>query len=903
MALRAAEVEVLITANDSDLARAEKGVKSTGERIEKKPITAKVTADEKDALAGMDRVEKEAKKLVSERAVLQLDADIERAQKQFDRATDKLEDLHVRAEGGLDVTADVKRAEANLQRIERQLTGLKAARTVVDVDADTSKAKDALDDVQGAAGEAGEDSGAEFGASIIAALATIPIAGAVVGIGAAAGKALIGAFNDGLQQELGQDRLAGLTGLSEEDARRISRAAGEAYANNFGTSIEANMDTARLALQFDLIDEDATTRDAQKVIAGLAGIADVLGEEVAPTATAVTTLLRTGMAKTAQDAYDILAAGAREGLNRNEDLLDTMTEYPVVLRRLGIDSKDMLGLLNQGLEAGARNTDVVADALKEFQIRATDASESSAAGFERIGLNAEEMTAKIAAGGESARDGLQLVLEKLRETEDPVERNAAAVELFGTKAEDLGDALFALDLSNAVDQLDGVTGAAERMFDTLADNDATRVEQAFRNIEVATDGVKGALAVAFGEPLGDFAEWVSANRGPVLQFFGDLVNGAIDFAIAGTESFGEFVSGPLAETVDGLATVIDMFNGFEGKPKELTDLADSMRDFDGSTEGAVGSLEAMRDEFNDFYEPQIALGYLNDIAIRTAQSIDQVGYSADGATQLTDAWTESTDGSIRAHGDLDDQIRAVMDSLTQEIDAAAQAGESQANLSERYDTTTAALAEQLTAMGLTDEQARALIDSYLAVPEKVDTQVSSNADPEREKIERLGFKIETLPDGSVRVTANTTPARSEVDDFIRDYAGRAFNMYVNAIPGGGGGRSALTNARGNVVEFMAAGGIPGLTPMQPIAQVVPPSTWRVVGDRGDVAESYIPHDGSARSYAILAETMKRMGVPAGSSQQVRGGDVYNISMPALPERDAERVRDEFVEELKWLSSR
>ncbi len=49
--MRAAEIEVLITAKDQDVARAEKGIKAAGERIEKNPL--KLKADEADALAGM----------------------------------------------------------------------------------------------------------------------------------------------------------------------------------------------------------------------------------------------------------------------------------------------------------------------------------------------------------------------------------------------------------------------------------------------------------------------------------------------------------------------------------------------------------------------------------------------------------------------------------------------------------------------------------------------------------------------------------------------------------------------------------------------------------------------------------------------------------------------------------
>ncbi|WP_225855252.1 hypothetical protein [Micromonospora noduli] len=45
---------------------------------------------------------------------------------------------------------------------------------------------------------------------------------------------------------------------------------------------------------------------------------------------------------------------------------------------------------------------------------------------------------------------------------DPVEQRAAAVALFGTKAEDLGDALYALDPSTAMAGLGDLAGATQR---------------------------------------------------------------------------------------------------------------------------------------------------------------------------------------------------------------------------------------------------------------------------------------------------------------------------------------------------------------------------------------------------------------------------------------------------------
>ncbi|WP_454301095.1 phage tail tape measure protein [Salana multivorans] len=414
-----------------------------------------IDADPSAALAGIEKVEGAAKRLVSAEVAAKVDADITRAEANLTRIQANLEVLRS-SEATPRVLVDTAKAESQLEAAEKKLNALRGARAVMEVDADTSAAVAEMDGLEGAAREAGEDAGEAAGDGVTdllkSAMEALPVAGGVILAGVAVGKALLDGIDSGLQVEVRQDRLQALTGITEEQAAFFARQAGEAYASNFGESIESNMDTARLALQSGLLDPDATRRDAQLVINSLSGIADVLGEDVQPVAQAVTTLMSSGLVGSAEEAFDLIAAGAREGVNLHEDLLDTLTEYPALFQRLGLSGEEALGLVNQGLEGGARNSDLVADALKEFQIRATDASEASAEGFRAIGLNAEEMTAKIAAGGEGAREGLAQVLDGLRNMEDPVARNAAAVALFGTQAEDLGEALFNLDLSTAVDE-------------------------------------------------------------------------------------------------------------------------------------------------------------------------------------------------------------------------------------------------------------------------------------------------------------------------------------------------------------------------------------------------------------------------------------------------------------------
>lgn len=887
------------------LERSVTGLEASRESIE-------LDADGQAALAEFARVESGAKRLVSKPYLARLDADIKHAEGQVARFEVQLDQLR-REQPSVKVLAEVDRAESQLKSFRSKLDGLNAERAVVEVQVETD-----MSDVADDAAAAGDEAGKNLGGSIIAALATIPIAGAVVGIAKAGADAFVEAFQSGLQIEVRQDRLQALTGIDEGKARTLAMLSGEAYSQGFGESIEKNMDTSRLALQFDLIDADTSNREAQKVIEGLSGIAGVLDEDVRPTAAAVATMLRTGLAGSAKEAFDVLAAGARNGVNLAEDMLDTYNEYPALFQKLGLSGAESMGLMSQSLQAGARNSDFVADALKEFQIRATDASDASAEGFRKLGFDAAEMTAKIARGGADAREGLGQVLTSLRETEDPVLRNAAAVALFGTKAEDLGDALFAMDLSTAVDQLGQVEGAAQRMFDTMNDNDASKIEQAMRNIEVAADGIKGALAVGFSEPLGDLADWVSQNRGPVMQFFSDLINGAFDFGLSllegtavASESLGTVVSGPLADMIEGFIVLKKVINPFEDT-SDLEDLLEGMREFDETAQAAadtmrgpmVDGLEEVRGKVNGFLDEATALGYLNDASRVLADSIAELGYAADGSALSMQGMTLEQFAATDAGQRFDSQVRSSITALNDELSAAVAAGEGQAALTERYQAGTDAIMQQLVQMGLTEDEAWALINAYNTIPGEKSTKLDDNSVERTASVEGLRLKITQLPNKTVRIDAETNEAETNFNNFISRISGKRVHV-ATSFAGG------ITQHDGGLVEFMHDGGIRGTTPMAPIAQMVSPNTWRIVGDRGDVDEAYIPMDGSARSLAILAEVIRRMpgafqlmaggGLVGGTPSRGADGLTIPIIIQGHPGMSARDLSFEVIEAIKEIA--
>jgi phage-related minor tail protein len=296
-------------------------------------------------------------------------------------------------------------------------------------------------------------------------------------------------------------KLAAQLGVGPAEAARLSKVSANVYAGAWGDSTETVNEAIRGVYQ--------NIGDVSKAKGGLEGIttkalalAETFDQEVGPTTAAVGQMLKTGLAKNADEAFDILTRGFQSGANKADDLLDTVNEYGTQWRKFGLDGKTAMGLLSQGLKAGARDADVVADSIKEFSIRAIDGSKTTAQGFQAIGLDAGKMAAKIAKGGDSATSALDLTLDRLRGIKDPVKRSAAAVQLFGTQAEDLGDALYSLDPSSAVQALGKVGGAADKMTKTLSESPAKTLER-----------FKREAITKLAEVSGSFLQFASQNKG------------------------------------------------------------------------------------------------------------------------------------------------------------------------------------------------------------------------------------------------------------------------------------------------------------------------------------------------------------------------------------------------------
>jgi minor tail protein/transglycosylase-like protein with SLT domain len=318
------------------------------------------------------------------------------------------------------------------------------------------------------------------------------LTGAVAALGL--GAALVGGIHESIEQANIKSKLQAQLGSTGKVAAQQGKVAGQLYSTGVVDSFQDAADSIKAVASAGLVPPGATTKQLKEISTSATDVAKVFDQDVGETARAAGQLIKTGLAKNATDAFNILTKGFQSGANAADDLIDTFNEYGTQFRKFGISGQQAIGLINQGLKAGARDADIVADAIKEFSIRITDGSKTTATNFKLLGLSADDMSAKFNKGGSVANAALQLTLDKLKDVPDKAKRSQIAVGLFGTQAEDLGDALYALDPKTATDKLGKFGDAAKKLGDTLRSGPVYQLQTLGRRLKQGfTEAVGTAL--------------------------------------------------------------------------------------------------------------------------------------------------------------------------------------------------------------------------------------------------------------------------------------------------------------------------------------------------------------------------------------------------------------------------
>lgn len=393
-----------------------------------------------------------------------------------------------------DIRGAANRASSSVNNLSGSMDDYgSAAREAASETDDLARATEEVSDNADDAGSSGVDAingiaGALAGAGITAKVAEI----------AAAVYDLADSFSEAEKTVIAQ------TGATGQELDNLMDSSLNVFASSSAESLNdvaASMTTVQTATK---LTGDALEEATQSALT----LESALGLEVSETTRTAGALMK-NFGIEAQQAYDIIAAGAQQGANQNGDLLDVLNEYSAQYAALGLSAEEFISSLVDGADAGVFSVDKVGDAVKEFNIRVKDGSDTTTEAFEMLGMNADTMAARFAAGGETARTAFFEVVNALDSMADPIEKNTAAVNLFGTMYEDLGAGILpvlagieggSVETSNA---LSSMADEAQSLGDKWQEA-GNSISTAFTSaVEPAVSGISGALAEA-AQGFGDF---------------------------------------------------------------------------------------------------------------------------------------------------------------------------------------------------------------------------------------------------------------------------------------------------------------------------------------------------------------------------------------------------------------
>lgn len=402
------------------------------------------------------------------------------------------------------------RAEENRRKAQAQaVSATDRARRAAEELADAEReAADATDEVTDAANDGGSSLDG-LGGKLKDLVGNFEVAA----LGAAGlGAALTAGIVTGMENDQINDKLAASLGASPALAEEYGKTAGDLYRRGMGESMaEISEAVGVVTSSFRTLGSEGEV-SLDKATERAVNFANTFGTDVQESVTAVSTLMSTGLVKDTTQGFDLMTtAFQRVPAAMRDELPEILQEYGVNFSALGFSGEQAFNVLVQAADKGKFALDKTGDALKEFSIRGSDMSKASSEAYQAIGLDAGEMSNKVAKGGAGAQEALQKTAAGLLKIESPAERANAAIALFGTPLEDLSvDQIpaFLEGLAGGENSMAGFAGAADRMGQTLNDNGLAKIEAFKRSLQ-------GGLQDA----LGATANWISQNV-PLLKDLG-----------------------------------------------------------------------------------------------------------------------------------------------------------------------------------------------------------------------------------------------------------------------------------------------------------------------------------------------------------------------------------------------
>lgn len=590
----------------------------------------------------------------------------------------------------------------------------------------------ALDQLTGAIGAAG------------------PWAAVAAGVGAVFGDEFLEGVNNALPSGR-QDTIRALKyNLAESDMKAIGEAGGAAYSAGLSESLVGAKDAAAVVKgELGNIDKDL---DLSAVTEQATALEQVFGVDVATSVASVDKLISQKLVPNAEVGFNLLFELGQQTGTQFDEMLELSDEFSTSIKALGIEGPKGLKLIGDMVEQNIfPQVDQAGEVFQEFFEIVSNGQAADT--LEKIGLNAEEMQRRIAAGGPDAAKATKEIATALLAVDDEGQQAADTTAIFGSNMGYLSD-----EARNAALELFATADGTEAV-GTGASDAAAKIEGAASGLDrlkkLAVDlgnelgttvadvvDLGNALAIADWDTFGDKAEAVGKKLatsllGPMQELAGPI------------DRLGDKLGFDVPNAFDLLDGKIDRANpkllSHSDALKKTGDAAADAADGLGETKDAVQALDDQISIFSGRFDEDQVMRQLQEDTEKALESVKGLtGASYDLGTGF-DISTEAGRAAQSAMEDLSGNLDNLID-LNHDHRLSAEEVAAGQQLVE------GTLRDVAARMGLTEDETRQLIERYGQVPKSLVTQISA-IDYASAVVKNLQTQLSGLKDKTITITA------------------------------------------------------------------------------------------------------------------------------------------------------
>ena len=306
------------------------------------------------------------------------------------------------------------------------------------------------------------------------------------------------------------------TGASSNEMNKFKNIARDVWSNNFGEDISDVADMmGRVKTQMQGISD----ADLKNVTEDLLTLRDTFGMDENETLRGAQQLMKQ-FGISAQEAFDLMATGAQNGLNKSDELGDNISEYSGKFAQAGYSADEYFQLMQNGLDGGAYNLDKVNDAINEVTTRLVDGTIEGA--LDSFDTKTQDVFKAWQEGRATQKDVVNAIVEDISKTTNEQEKLNKASIAFGTMGEDF-NAGFIESLTTVGNKYKDVEGAMDKVKD------------------IANGGLKNALR-GLGRAFLDSFTPIGELITPILAGIVGLITVAIQGIQQGFAKIGDVIS-------------------------------------------------------------------------------------------------------------------------------------------------------------------------------------------------------------------------------------------------------------------------------------------------------------------------------------------------------------------------